>query len=319
MVENLFSVGDCISLAVRQCRRDIKFLALKLLLPSVIELIGKLFLMTGARIFFSPIRGGGMPGPETIFSALGPTLIGFLICTPAEVWLTVLQLAYVRMLLKNRSTDFDQAFKQVRHKFWAVVLYVIGYYITFFVWVFVWAFLFGVASVVAKAAGPVVAVPLIIAMIIAAVINLILLLLPASILFVVLACEDRNFFSIIGRAFTLTFKRFFPSVGFCCVLIVSWMSLYMALSSVLQVFYGVEYVRTGVFSGKKKARDIQMPFYVQVVGGAWNTIIYMYLMPVFFLSSGYFYYALRMRSEGLDITHTIELLEKKRDAIPGLN
>lgn len=286
---------------------------MKLLIPSVIELIGKLFLSTGARMFVSSMRGGGLPGPES-FSALGPSLIGFLICVPAELWLTMLQLAYVRMLL-NHTTDFDQAFKQVRHKFWAVMLFVIAYYIVFFVWIFVWAFLFGVVSVIAKSAGPMVMVPLAVAMLLMAIINLTVLLLPGSILFVVLACEDKNFFSIIGRAYSLTFKRFFPTAGFCSVLFVAWMSLYMALSSVLQVFYGAEYVRTGVFSGKVRARNVQMPFYVQVIGSAWNTIIYMYLMPVFFLSTGYYYYALRMRSDGLDIMHSIELLEKKRDAI----
>jgi len=318
-VENLLSVGDCVGLAIRQCRRDVKFLAMKLLLPSVIELVGKLFLVSGARVFLASLHGG-IPGPETL-SALGPSLIGFLICIPAEVWLTMLQLSYVRMVV-NQSTDFNLAFKQVRHKFWAVILYAIGYYAAFFVWVFAWAFMFGIASFLAKvgaggAGGAIVMVPVILAMIVIALINLVLLLLPASVLFVVLACEDKGFFQIIGRAYAMTFKRLFPTAGFCCVLFVTWMALFMALTSVLQIFYGAEYMKAGVYTGKKHAGEIQMPLYVQIIGGSWNSIIYMYLMPVFFLASGYYYYSLRMRLEGLDISNGIELLEQKRRAVSG--
>jgi hypothetical protein len=115
----------------------------------------------------------------------------------------------------------------------------------------------------------------------------------------------------------MTFKRLFPTAGFCCVLFVTWMALFLALTSVLQIFYGAEYMKAGVYTGKKHAGEIQMPLYVQIIGGSWNSIIYMYLMPVFFLASGYYYYSLRMRLEGLDISNGIELLEQKRNAVSG--
>jgi hypothetical protein len=76
-------------------------------------------------------------------------------------------------------------------------------------------------------------------------------------------------------------------------------------------------MKAGVYTGKKHAGEIQMPLYVQIIGGSWNSIIYMYLMPVFFLASGYYYYSLRMRLEGLDISNGIELLEQKRNAVSG--
>jgi hypothetical protein len=313
-VENLLSIGDCVSLAVRQCRRDIRFLASKLLWPSVVELFGKLFLVYGARILLVALRGG----PQSdLIQAIILMLVGFVICIPAEVWLTMRQLAYVRMIV-NRGDDYDLAYKQVRHKFWAVIVYALMFYFAFFIWVFCWAFLFGILSFIAKATSAgIFIVPLILAMMVIAGTTLLILMLPLTLVFVILACEDRGFFAILGRSFKMTFKRFFPTIGFCCALFVTWISIYMALTSVLQVFYGIEYAKNGVYTGKKVASEIQMPLYVQLVSGAWNSIVYMYLMPMFFVSTGFFYYSLRMREEGLDLSHAVEKLEKKRDAISG--
>jgi hypothetical protein len=284
------------------------------LVPSIIELVGKLFLVSGARLFFMSLRGGGIPTGDSMQSLI-LTTIGFAVCIPAEVWMTMRQLAYVRMLV-NPGTEYDTAYKQVRHKFWAVVLYAIGFYVAFFMWVFIWAFLFGIAGFLAKSSSGVgvFMLPVILGMMVVAGISLVLILLPLTLVFVVLACEDKGFFAIIARSYAMTFKRFFPTVGFCIALFVTWLSVYMAMTSVLQIFYGAEYMRRGVYTGKTTAGEVQMPLYIQVIGGTWNSIVYIYLMPVFFVASGYYYYSLRTREEGLDMTHKLQLLEKKRDA-----
>lgn len=313
-MEHLLSIGDCISLSFRQCRRDIRFLIRKLLLPSIIELFGKFLLLWAARVFLATLRHG--PQPDMILAIILGTL-GLAISIPAEVWLTMRQLAYVRMLVLRRD-DYEAAYKEVRGKFWAVIVFAISFYVAFMVWVFFWGLLFGIVSVVAKAASlALIMVPVILLMMIAAGISLVPLLLPLALVFVILACEDTGVVQVFLRSFKMTFRRFFPTLGFVCVLFTSWVAVHFALTSVLQVLYGVEYFRSGVYTGKVMASEVQVPLYVQLIAGAWNSIVSMYMMPMFFVACGYFYYSLRMREEGLDFSHSVDHLERKRNAIPG--
>jgi len=285
-------------------------------LPSVIELFGKLFSAWGARVLLTAMKSGGgfNVGPE-LFTAIGILLVGLVICVPAEVWLTMKQLAYVRMIV-NGVDDYKLAYKQVGNRFWAVIFYAITFYFFFFIWVFVWAFAFSLAGMLAKltAGLALLMVPLILVMMILAGASLLVMLLPLTLVFVVLACEDLGFFETLGRAFSMTLKNFFSTIGFCLSLFSTWLALYLALTMVLQIVYGIEYFRSGVYSGQKIASEVQMPIYIQIFAGVWNSIIYMYLMPVFYVASGYFYYSLRMRKEGLDLSHKLERLEKQRDA-----
>ncbi len=318
-MENLLSIGDCVSLAIRQCRRDIRFLMSKLLLPSIIELFGKIFLVWGMRVGLTALKdsshSGDLPAAGIAF------VVGFLICVPAEVWLTMRQLAYVRMTV-HKLESYDQAAKEVRNKFWGVITFAIGFYFTFVTWIFTWALLFGIVSGVTKF-NPSLAllmVPVLLVMMVVAGASLIVLFLPLTLLFVVLACEDKNIFQSLLRSYKMTFSRFFPTVAFAITLLVTWFLLDLALTSALQVFYGFEYYRNGIYAGKALASDVQFPMYLQVISSVWNSIVFMYLMPMFYMASGFYYYSMRMMEEGMDMDHWLKRLQdgRQRGETPGI-
>lgn len=310
-MENLLSIGDCVSVAVRQCRRDLRFLMGKLLVPSIVELFGKVFLVVGMRDLLAAIKNGSSDLPMAILSFS----IGFVICIPAEVWLTMRQLAYVRMTV-NKTEDYSQAAKEVRGKFWAVIVYAILFYFTFITWIFVWGLLIGI-SVGIMRVNPtllVVVVPLILVLTAFSVITLIILFLPLTLLFVVLACEDKNIFGSLMRSYKMTFSRFPQTLGFSVTLLATWFFLDIALTSALQVLYGFEYARSGIYSGKASAAsELEIPIHLQILSSVWNSIVFMYLMPMFYMASGFFYYSLRMREEGMDIDLWLKRLKGKHN------
>ncbi|MBX9669012.1 MAG: hypothetical protein K2X93_15415 [Candidatus Obscuribacterales bacterium] len=224
----------------------------------------------------------------------------------------MLQLAYVRMIVLQEE-NFESSFAKTWPKFWCVMLYAIAFYLLLIVWVFIWTFSFGIAGVLAKIspAIAIVMIPILLIMVLLTVLSLILLCLPVTLLFVVLACEDTGVFAVLGRSIKLSLRRFFRTFGFVCSLGVSWVLLYTAMTSVLQIMYFVEYQRAGIYSGAKITSEIQLPILLQMIGGLWNSIVYMYLMPVLFLAAGYFYYSIRTREEGLDMSYqTRRLLER---------
>lgn len=305
-MENLLSIGDCVSLSVRQCRRDLRFLMSKLLVPSIIELFGKVFLVWGTRTGLIAFKNGTDELPMAMI-AFG---IGFLICIPAEVWLTMRQLAYVRMTV-NKSEDYEQAAKDVRSKFWGVILYAVGFYFTFLAWIFFWGLLLGIIIGVMKVNPSLglVALPFLMILGAGAGISLIVLFLPLTLLFVVLACEDTNVFQALLRSYKMVFSRFFESVGFAVTLLLTWFLLDLALTSIVQVFYGFEYARSGMYTGKSIASEVQIPMYLQIISSVWNSIVFMYLMPMFYMASGFYYYSMRMREEGMDMVHGLKKLQ----------
>lgn len=304
-MENLLSIGDCIGVAARHCRRDIKFLVGKLLVPSIIEVIGKVFLAVGLQAIAAGMRGnslGNVPLDAVLWM-----LLGAVISIPAEVWMTMRQLGYVRMLV-NGTNDYDAAYKAVRPKFWSVVFYATGFYLAFFIWVFVWAFLLGVVSVIVSKLAPLLLPLVVLTLVAMAVAVFVAIFVPLPLLFVVLACDDHKFWGTLARAYKMTYSNFFRALGFAVGVCICWTALYMALSLLLQILY--------LWHGGTNMQN-PVPIYAQALGTAWISVISMYLMPLYFVASGYFYYSLRMRKEGLDITYKLDLIEKKRDALAG--
>lgn len=300
-MDNLLSIGDCISVAIRRCRKDLSILIRKLMLPSAVEMVGKVFLLYGARVFLSSLQQGS---GENYSNGINAGLLGFAICLPAEIWLTMIQLAYVRMIVLQEES-YETSFAKTWPKFWCVILYAIGFYLLLIAWVVVCVAAFAIATVLAKL-SPVIAlimIPVLLLMVVMTIVSLVLLVMPVSLLFVVLACEDSGFFAVLGRSIKLTFQRFGATFLFICALIASWLTLYTAMTSVLQIMYFVEYQRLGAGHVHKLASEIQLPMQLQMLGGFWNSVVYMYLMPVLFLATGYYYYSIRARQEGLDLTY----------------
>ncbi len=300
------SVGDAISLAIRHCRRDIRFLIGKLWWPSVIELIGKVFfLLCGQTLIASSHTHSWAP----LLNAAGLFLIGLTFGGPAEVWMTVRQLAYVRMTIL-KVDSYQAAMNQVRNRSWAVVAIVVFFYILLFVWGLLSGLGLALSATVMGfiSAPPMMNIVVLFGLFAFIFIALVVFLLPLSLVFAVLACEDMGIFESFGKAVSMTAKKFIRVFSFSVLIMFVYLAISFALSSAVQVLYGIEYMRAGVYSGMKTAADVHVPLYVQVIGCVWQSVISMFISPILFLSSGFFYYALRTKDEGLDLMEGVGAL-----------
>lgn len=311
-MERALSIGDSIGLAVRQCRADLRLLVSKLFWPSVLQLIGKVLLVWASQIFLLASEGGATPTLSTSMQALAIGIPGLLFTVPAELWLTLRQLAYVRVVVLKKET-YEEAAKVLRPRVWSIIVYVAIFYVILFLWGILSALMLGIASVAVKAMSlpGVVAVVIVCLIALIVMLSLLLLLLPASLIFAVLACEDKGTFGVLGRVFELMFGKFPRVLGFATLLSVASVLLHFALTSILQILYGFEYFRAGAAAGQPITSEAQLPMYLQVIGCVWQTAINMYLMPVIFLSSGLFYYSLRTEEEGLEIIREIDTLQEE--------
>ncbi|MBX9695393.1 MAG: hypothetical protein K2Z81_23615 [Cyanobacteria bacterium] len=310
------SIGDSISLAIRNCRKDVRFLIKQLWWPSVIELIGKVLFMLASQKALE-VSHYATPQLDILFQIMGLFLLGILFAAPAEVWMTVRQLAYVRMLVLNLD-DYEKAAAQVHNKFWAVIVYVILFYLEIFIWVFLNGFVMAVIMTVLGfvTAPPAVNVIVLLGIVAFFFVSLFLLFMPLSLVFAVLACEDQGIFDTLGKATSLTFKKLPRVFAFSIVLLLVFLAVHFALTSVVQVIYFIEYMRAGVYSGQRMAAEVQLPLYAQVIGCAWQSITNMFSMPMLFVSSGFFYYSLRTREEGLDLLSGVNALRTPNTAKP---
>lgn len=304
-LDRMFSVGDAVGMAVRRCRRDFPFLFRKLLAPSVVELIGKFMFLFASRAFLEANRVGGMPHYTTLLLMFAAMIF----MVPGELWLTVRQLGYVRMIVLGMDS-YDETYKIVRGRFWHIILYAILFYIAIVLWLFACILAFTIGSFIAKAiSAPIAIIVLcILVMIVVGAAGLIALMLPLSILFAVLACEDVGVFQTLGRAFAMTYKRFSATAGFANLSFFTNTLLYYALTSLLHIAYSFFYYGAFKSGGRMPSPEI-IPVYLQIIGYVWISFVQMFLMPVALLSSGFYYYSLRMRKEGLDIINALARLK----------
>jgi hypothetical protein len=63
-------------------------------------------------------------------------------------------------------------------------------------------------------------------------------------------------------------------------------------------------------SSETIVESYRMPFYLMVVGQVWESLVNMLLWPVIFMAYGLFYYDLRLRQEGLDLTMRLDALQR---------
>ena len=87
------SVGDLIGYAMRICRQQVLSLIRILLVPSIIELIGKIVLIYGLHILVA----SGVNKVPVIVQSCSLITVGLIISLAAEFFLTLRQLALVRL------------------------------------------------------------------------------------------------------------------------------------------------------------------------------------------------------------------------------
>lgn len=121
--------------------------------------------------------------------------------------------------------------------------------------------------------------------------------------FAAMSCEDVPFFTIMSRAFRLVFGNFWRSLCFGVLLGAVMTAIYSPLALPVVALSMLDYFRQGA-SGSSEI--YQVPLYLLAIDQIWDALTGLLLRPIMFLSFGYYYFDVRLRREGLDISRRLK-------------
>jgi hypothetical protein len=239
-------------------------------------------------------------------------LTGGVVATIASWIVTLRQLALVRLFL-GFSSDWRSADAFLWQRKWTLVgLYVFTGTIfgcSFGLW-FTQLFFVGVFATLLKdnstALGWVTALGALI-WVFGVVLTFSLSFMVIMVGFAAMACEDVPFFTILSRAFRLTFGNFWRSLGFGILLSAVMLALYSPLALPVVALSMFDYFRQGVSSSDA----YQVPLYLLAIDQVWESLTGLLLRPIMFLSFGYYYFDVRLRREGLDISRRLQKMAEQ--------
>ena len=279
------------------------------MVPTLVELVGKIISLLGINAFMHAgqgnvfIVGGGI---LTLF-------VGGCVCLGAEFFLTLRQLALIR-LYTGYADSFDEAYKFVGTKKFQLITSISGTYLLTATALFFWSVEIGICAALTsnKALIPI-TIPGLIIGLFGLVISLIIACFPLTLVIPGLAIESEPFTKLLGHAFRLGAKNmvrfvyFFIFFSLCLAIISSVLNIPSTVASLVEI--GTSYLSAQ--GGATPTPNI----YSQIFGSIWRSVSSLVLSPMAFLGCGLFYVDLRMRAEGLDIVHRLEGMEKQ----PALN
>jgi hypothetical protein len=132
--------------------------------------------------------------------------------------------------------------------------------------------------------------------------------LTMNIAMCILACEEEGAVNIVARALGFVFRRLWRALAFGVIFATTWIlvSYPLTLPAVLIVL-GEGFVHgMAVSQGKEASGSYTPPLWTLVFSEVWTNLAWLYLRPFTAFAFGFFYYDLRMRSEGLDISRKME-------------
>ncbi len=300
------SVGDLIGRAFRVYRRNIPLFFRVLLGPTIFATIGSLGLQWAITYGVTPDSTQAMSLP--LLSAL---VIASTIIVLAAKWiLAVRQLAFVRMMA-GFAPDYPAAYEYVSRKRWTVLaLYLSG--VALIVAAFVaWVLEMALTALLPKV-GLVMAMLTVVGLLVGALgllASVWLIVLVGFLVFSAAACEDVPLTTLISRGLSLTMHDFGRSLAFGVLLVIAITAISYPLTLPVVILSLVDMFREGL-SSETIVGSYRMPFYLMVVGQVWESLVNMLLWPVIFMAYGLFYYDLRIRQEGLDLTMRLDALQR---------
>lgn len=302
-------VGDLIGAGIRICRRNIRLIFQKLLVPSIFT--------TLAGIVFQWVFTYGVSMVAETKDI--PTGIGlFFLWSAASLvffgawWVLGLRLlALVRMAL-GFSSNYEEGWAFMnRHKWNLLGVYFLGFLIFAVAMTFLAIALMAAAMASGAAStSPGLGVGLTIFLSFWALILMIVVyLLGTHLSFCVLACEEISVPAVIGRSLNLIFRHFWRALGFGCLFSLTFFIISIPLTLPISVLTLADYFQHGLSGKEALAAAYKPPLYVLVIAQTWESIIGIVLRPMVLFCFALFYYDLRLRSEGLDINRQLQLLE----------
>jgi hypothetical protein len=298
------SVGDLVGRAFRIFRQGIPLYLKTLTGPTVLSAAGGLGIQWFAVYGISAFDNG--PSSQAVFY-LGAFLCSLILLLVARWVLTVRQLAYLR-LASGFATDYDSAHQHVKQRQWRIMaifflsvaasvlillLALVGFFLTQLLpKTGLAAMLISIGSMVS------------ILLLFFAAYYCVWLITPIAL--AVLSCEKISLGSTISRSLNLVLADPWRNATFCLLLCICIGLLSYPLCLPL----------IGIEAADRFSKDLltagqdsyKLPLYLMIISGVWESLVYMLLWPVVFVAYGLFYYDLRLRQEGLDISRNLDSL-----------
>lgn len=296
------SCGDLIGRSVRTCRQHLPLIFKSLIIPTIVALAGAV----GAQYSFPHLyehKASEIPAYGLIFGA------SLSIILVAKWILTIRQLALVRFT-SGFAESYEESHRWLSARKWAVLLLCAAGFGAAVLVAAGWMIEIVLVAQIAKGGsiwpaigglGLLVAVP-------GFTLSTGTLIVCGFIACSILSCEQISVSNVINKAFKLTWRDFWRSVGFGLLVYLVITCIALPLSMPLVVISAFDAYQRGLLSGGDYD-PYKMPLHLMVISHAWEGMLGMILWSIAFVSFGYFYYDLRVRQEGLDIRRQLEVLE----------
>jgi hypothetical protein len=283
---------------VRIARQQALQLIRILLVPSIFELIGKICILFGVQLLASKDHANLLNSiPNGLL-----LLVGLLVCAIAEFVLTLRQLALVRLYL-GVAQSYEEAYEFVfQRKFTVLSGIAVIYGLMVFALVF-WSVEIGLCSVFLKQGALAVFAAIAILFGVLSLLGSILVVsLPASVVFSAIALDRRTFATVISNVVRLVFSSFLRTIYFNLALIVCVLAISNVLNAPPLIVTAIEYTRNAWAGHVTHDPLKQVSMFAQVFASVWRSCTNMVVSPIVFLSCGFYYFDLRIRRDGLDLS-----------------
>jgi hypothetical protein len=279
------------------------------MVPTLVELVGKIISLLGINAFMHSNQGN-------VFLVAGGVLtlfIGGMVCLIAEFFLTLRQLALIR-LYTGYADNFSDAYKFVGTKKLQLVTSIAGTYLLTGLALGFWSVEIGIcAALTSNKALIAFTIPGLIIGLVGLIVSMIVACFPLTLVIPGLAIESETYSKLLAHTFRLgtrnmvRFVWFFVFFSLCLALISSVLNIPSTIASLVELAASYMSAQGGAAPNPNLMS--------QIFGGVWRSVSSLVLSPMTFFGCGLFYVDLRMRAEGLDITHRLESLQKR----PALN
>jgi len=302
-VAQLDTVGDVIGHAVRLFRLNYAPIVQALFVPTMICVAGRTLFQWGISQHFS--FQNLVPQAATCLLGLGIALWA--------VWrLSLLQLALMVQYVAD-GPNYKIAFKTIEQRQMQLFNCFLIAWIAAFVNVIVWSILAVGLSVVYSSTsnstlGNLVAGVAICGIAIFGLICVTVLIIALwALALVVSSLENETFARVYEDCGGFIVKDFWRIVYFFCAIFCALMALLMPLYFPPLIVGLFEVSRYAIAHPGKHLT--QLPFYLLVLGQAWESIVNMIIWPIFYFSVGFFYRDLKMRQHASDVLQKLDNLK----------
>lgn len=292
---------DLVGMSFRLWRRNAGFIVRALIAPSIFLMIGT----TGFNCLLSYSKSFSGDIPKAVL--LG--VVSFILYVFGQVWMHVRTMALLR-LTNGFAPDWKSALTFAHSRWlWLIGEFVITLAMSIFLCGF-WFVIMAIAVGVTKAGSPgqVMSAVVIIGSMLGLGLTVCFLILFWYVMVCVLACEDTNFFGVVGRTFQVMFQNFGRVVGFGLI-------IYMVLNAAaIPVTLPVVIASAADAAFRQMAGggyDYTPSLWVVIFSQFWEAVTQLVLRPVGFFAFGLLYLDLRHRADGLDIRRRLRVLKEQ--------